>query len=101
MAKKITTTRRPNIRHVTSKTSKGEFPLVCMCIFGPLKLPGKACYKLVQQNLKKPIIYFMCIRKYSHLIFFTQKEQNFSLYHAATGTVNSVNLPVVFPSVWL
>lgn len=33
--------------------------------------------------------------------FFTQEEHHFSLYHAATGTVDGVNLPVVFPSVWL
>lgn len=39
MAKKMTTTSRPNIRHVTRKTSNDELPPVPVRIFVSLKLP--------------------------------------------------------------
>ncbi len=39
MSKKMTTTRRQKIRHVTRKTSKDELPSAPVCIFGSSKLP--------------------------------------------------------------
>lgn len=50
MAKKMTTTRRPKIRHVTRKTSNDELPLACMT--GSLLLSGfkHKVLCLVQQN---------------------------------------------------
>lgn len=36
MAKKITTTRRAKIRHVTRKTSRDEFPSLPLCLSWPL-----------------------------------------------------------------
>lgn len=62
IAKKMTTTRRPQIRHVTSKTSNDEFSWSFLCMFKPkfpvvlLPMLSMVMFSVVSGEYVQPLV---------------------------------------------